>query len=243
MILLLHLSIAYSRSIFVFYRWDKFILCTCHKNKGRRRLQVIIRLYRIPFPYLRWKMMKKQQDKKQERKRLYPFLSSFCIFVFWVPLIEDATHRLKWHYCMNNLVVSRKIWMFEKHERLTRTSMQASPKKLFVMTRKWAFSAFITNGVKISGLCVFQTFFRLKLFLDFICFRTYYFYEFGNDDQHAAIVAAVNSGKVCLLTYYDDSFKNKLHINRHCIYLFNKYPNFLEVVQLTAHSLYLLEDI
>ncbi|GFZ02933.1 tagatose-6-phosphate ketose/aldose isomerase, putative [Actinidia rufa] len=26
-------------------------------------------------------------------------------------------------------------------------------------------------------------------------FRTYYFYEFGRDEQHVALVAAVNSGK------------------------------------------------
>ena len=26
--------------------------------------------------------------------------------------------------------------------------------------------------------------------------RTYYFYEFGRDDQHVALVAAVSSGKV-----------------------------------------------
>lgn len=29
-------------------------------------------------------------------------------------------------------------------------------------------------------------------------YRTYYFYEFGNDDQHAALVAAVNSGKTII---------------------------------------------
>ncbi|KAL3538009.1 hypothetical protein ACH5RR_001375 [Cinchona calisaya] len=29
-------------------------------------------------------------------------------------------------------------------------------------------------------------------------FRTYYFYEFGNDKQHAALVAAVNSGKAII---------------------------------------------
>ena len=28
-------------------------------------------------------------------------------------------------------------------------------------------------------------------------FRTYYFYEFGRDEQHVALMAAVNSGKVC----------------------------------------------
>lgn len=28
------------------------------------------------------------------------------------------------------------------------------------------------------------------------CYRTYYFYEFGRDEQHIALVAAVNSGKV-----------------------------------------------
>lgn len=30
-----------------------------------------------------------------------------------------------------------------------------------------------------------------------IYFRTYYFYEFGRDEQHLAVVAAVNGGKVC----------------------------------------------
>jgi len=29
-----------------------------------------------------------------------------------------------------------------------------------------------------------------------IYFRTYYFYEFSRDEQHVALVAAVNSGKV-----------------------------------------------
>nr|GFA33363.1 DUF1795-like photosystem II reaction center PsbP family protein [Tanacetum cinerariifolium] len=29
-------------------------------------------------------------------------------------------------------------------------------------------------------------------------YRTYYFYEFGNDDQHAAVVAAVNRGKTII---------------------------------------------
>ncbi|KAK9067485.1 hypothetical protein SSX86_014815 [Deinandra increscens subsp. villosa] len=29
-------------------------------------------------------------------------------------------------------------------------------------------------------------------------YRTYYFYEFGNDDQHAALVASVNSGKAVI---------------------------------------------
>lgn len=34
-------------------------------------------------------------------------------------------------------------------------------------------------------------------FLGFDYCRTYYFYEFGRDEQHVALVAAVNSGKVC----------------------------------------------
>lgn len=42
-----------------------------------------------------------------------------------------------------------------------------------------------------------------KIFPDTCCpnavthFRTYYFYEFGIQEQHAALVAAVNGGKVC----------------------------------------------
>lgn len=30
-----------------------------------------------------------------------------------------------------------------------------------------------------------------------MCFRTYYFYEFVRDEQHVALVATVNNGKVC----------------------------------------------
>lgn len=33
-----------------------------------------------------------------------------------------------------------------------------------------------------------------------ICFRTYYFYEFGREGQHAALVAAVSSGRVSYYT-------------------------------------------
>ncbi|KAJ0014216.1 hypothetical protein Pint_19971 [Pistacia integerrima] len=29
-------------------------------------------------------------------------------------------------------------------------------------------------------------------------FKTYYFYEFGKDEQHVALVAAVNSGKTII---------------------------------------------
>ena len=34
------------------------------------------------------------------------------------------------------------------------------------------------------------------LTLALIYFRTYYFYEFGRDKQHVALVAAVNGGRV-----------------------------------------------
>jgi ABC-type uncharacterized transport system permease subunit len=30
----------------------------------------------------------------------------------------------------------------------------------------------------------------------FICYRTYYYYEFGFDKQRVALMAAINSGKV-----------------------------------------------
>jgi len=33
-------------------------------------------------------------------------------------------------------------------------------------------------------------------------FRTYYFYEFGKDDLHLAVMAGVRGGKVCYYAFY-----------------------------------------
>lgn len=50
--------------------------------------------------------------------------------------------------------------------------------------------------IKLSSVLQIKFSYFLILYHD-LYFRTYYFYEFGRDEQHAALVAAVNSGKVC----------------------------------------------
>lgn len=41
-------------------------------------------------------------------------------------------------------------------------------------------------------------------YMDLTYFRNYYFYEFGNNIQHVALLAAVNSGKVHISTLFVD---------------------------------------
>ena len=51
---------------------------------------------------------------------------------------------------------------------------------------------------------VFFLYIKFQFISGFSNFRTYYFYEFGRDEQRVALVAAVNSGKVCYYVHLSD---------------------------------------
>jgi len=73
-------------------------------------------------------------------------------------------------------------------------SLYEQPIKIFIPSYKW-----------YSNLEIPCNFFLKEIF-----YRTYYFYEFGLDKQHVALMATVNSGKVLSCPFYLHSFKQVL---------------------------------
>lgn len=66
---------------------------------------------------------------------------------------------------------------------------------------------FIWNQyINVSTLYAIEFFYCIKFqcIIDYYNFRTYYFYEFGRDNQHVALMAGVSSGKVCYYKHFKD---------------------------------------
>lgn len=62
-----------------------------------------------------------------------------------------------------------------------------------------------------SYLCVYSLYhwfffycIKFQCIIDFYNFRTYYFYEFGRDNQHVALMTGISSGKVCYYKHFND---------------------------------------
>lgn len=57
-------------------------------------------------------------------------------------------------------------------------------------------------------MCLYNTEFfyciKFQCSIGFYNFRTYYFYEFGKDEQHVALMTGVNNGRVCYYMHFID---------------------------------------
>lgn len=88
----------------------------------------------------------------------------------------------------------------------------------------WCFMLLSTENSNIG-------FWLKKIWATF--FRTYYFYEFGRDGQHVALVAAVNSGKVCWLSKREIVERDVM-----CLLVLNDHVALSRTLVIAIHSIH-----